>query len=64
MGYNRRQWMILLVFALVDFISAMLISIQPQIYPAEAVTKNVTTTEYGILFGVFGPYSSIIKFHE
>ena len=53
MGYNRRQWLILIVFALVDFISAMLISIQPQIYPAEAITKNVSTAEYGILFGVF-----------
>ncbi len=53
MGYNKRQWPILLIFALVDFLSANLISIQPQLYPAEAITRGVTTTEYGVLFGVF-----------
>jgi len=53
MGYNRRQWLILIVIAMVDFCSAVLISIQAPMYPPEAATRGITPTTYGILFGVF-----------
>jgi MFS family permease len=50
---GRRQWMILVVFALCNFCQAICVSLQAPFYPKEAEKKGATATEYGLVFGIF-----------
>ncbi|XP_076030715.1 MFS-type transporter SLC18B1-like [Oratosquilla oratoria] len=51
--YTTKQWLILVVFGIVDFCNAICVSLQAPFYPAEAEAKGATATEYGFVFGVF-----------
>ncbi|KAA0203699.1 hypothetical protein HAZT_HAZT007212 [Hyalella azteca] len=51
--YTNRQIATLLIIGLVDFCSAICISLQAPFYPAEAEAKGATATQYGFVFGVF-----------
>jgi len=51
--FTSRQWITLIVLALVNLGEAVTVSIQAPFYPAEAESKGATATEYGLVFGVF-----------
>ena len=51
--FSRRQWITVAVFALVDFCSAVCVSLQAPFYPQEASNKGASATEYGLVFGIF-----------
>ncbi|XP_037078749.1 MFS-type transporter SLC18B1-like [Pollicipes pollicipes] len=50
---TRRQWVTLLTFGLVDFWSAVCLSLQAPLFPSEAAKKGATASEYGLIFGTF-----------
>lgn len=52
-GFSKRQCVLLAVFGLINFISAITFSIQAPFYPAEAEKKGATASEYGFVFGIF-----------
>ncbi|CAL8093259.1 unnamed protein product [Orchesella dallaii] len=52
-GFSKRQWVLLIMFGLVDLLSAVCIALQAPFYPAEAERKGATATEYGLVFGIF-----------
>ena len=52
-GYSQKQWLTILVFAIVDFCSAICVSLWATFYPHEAEKKGASHTEYGLIFGIF-----------
>jgi len=50
---SRRQWVTLATFIVVNFCSAVCISLQAPFFPSEAERKGATPTEYGLVFGIF-----------
>lgn len=50
---TKRQWVTLATFIIVNFCSAVCISLQAPFFPSEAEKKGATPTEYGLVFGIF-----------
>ncbi|XP_013785234.2 MFS-type transporter SLC18B1-like [Limulus polyphemus] len=50
---TRRQWLILITIAFVNFGVASCVSLQAPFFPKEAEMKGATPTQYGFVFGVF-----------
>ena len=51
--FNKRQWLTVIVFSIVQFCQAICVSLQAPFYPAEAERKGASPTEYGLVFGIF-----------
>ncbi|ODM95540.1 MFS-type transporter SLC18B1, partial [Orchesella cincta] len=52
-GWNRRQFLIILILSFVEFFASAVISIQAPFYPDVARQKGATASEYGLVFGIF-----------
>ncbi|CAL8142745.1 unnamed protein product [Orchesella dallaii] len=52
-GLSRSQVLILCIFPFVEFFAATVISIQGPFYPDVAKSKGASSTESGIVFGIF-----------
>jgi MFS family permease len=52
-NYTRYQWTVLVVFGIVNMVSAMTYSTQAPFFPAEAERKNATALEYGLVIGIY-----------
>ncbi|GAB6026949.1 hypothetical protein CHUAL_013620 [Chamberlinius hualienensis] len=50
---TARQWTTLFTFIVVNFSSAVCVSLQAPFFPSEAEKKGSTPAEYGLVFGVF-----------
>ncbi|KZC13443.1 PREDICTED: MFS-type transporter SLC18B1-like [Dufourea novaeangliae] len=51
--FTKRQWLTLIVISLADFANAICVSLQAPFYPQEAEKKGATSSEYGLVFGIF-----------
>ncbi|CAL8142736.1 unnamed protein product [Orchesella dallaii] len=52
-GWNRKQFVIILILSFVEFFASAVVSIQAPFYPDIARQKGATATEYGLVFGIF-----------
>ncbi|XP_076326306.1 MFS-type transporter SLC18B1-like isoform X2 [Tachypleus tridentatus] len=50
---TRRQWLVLITIAFINFGVASCVSLQAPFFPKEAEMKGATPTQYGFVFGVF-----------
>ncbi|XP_040575634.1 MFS-type transporter SLC18B1 [Lepeophtheirus salmonis] len=52
-SYTKRQKLIGIIIGTVNFFSAICVSLQSPFYPDKAEEKGATSTQYGLVFGVF-----------
>lgn len=53
LSLSKRQWVTLLSLSVADFCTSICVSLQAPFFPHEAHSKGASSTEYGLVFGIY-----------